>query len=242
MSWKKVCLLAAFACAVLFFSHATVLSSDEPEDPDSAEQATDADLDAVLETDPEMSPASPEAADDESSSINEVLGGVSGVRVATMCTNCNIAGVTMSGQSGERVQVWQDGLPVMGGLGAIYLLSVMPQQGIANTAVINGAGTVLAGSEASAGALEINTRRPQEDPTLHAAVDFGSLNWRRQELLASGTLGRWGGGLVATHATSRRRPDALRTLTARPKKGRRLNALRLPRRDLLGGDRALAAE
>jgi outer membrane receptor for ferrienterochelin and colicin len=202
LSCKKVCLLGAIACAVLFLSHVAVLSSDEPEAPDSSEQATEVDLDAVLEEDPEMSPASPEAEDEDSSGLNEVLAGVSGVRVATMCTNCNIAGVTMSGQSGERVQVWQDGLPVMGGLGAIYLLSVMPQQGIAKTAVINGAGTVLSGSEASAGALEINTRRPQEDPTLHAAIDFGSLNWSRQELLASGTVGRWGGGLVATHATS----------------------------------------
>jgi len=202
LSCKKVRLLGAMVCAVFFLSHAAVFSSDEPEAPDPTGQATEVDLDAVLEEDPEMSAESPEAEDEESTSLNEVLAGVSGVRVATMCTNCNIAGVTMSGQSGERVQVWQDGLPVMGGLGAIYLLSVMPQQGIANTAVINGAGTVLSGSEASAGALEINTRWPQEDPMLHAAMDFGSLNWRRQELLASGTLGRWGGGLVVTHARS----------------------------------------
>jgi outer membrane receptor for ferrienterochelin and colicin len=204
--------LAVTACAVLFSAHAAVGSSEEPEAPASSAQTADADPGAVPETDPETTPTSPESdpeADvgaepeaEASTSLNEVLAGVSGVRVATMCTNCNIAGVTMSGQSGERVQVWQDGLPVMGGLGAIYLLSVLPPQGIANTAVINGAGTVLTGSEASAGALEINTMRPQEDPAFHAAVDYGSLNWRRQELLASGTVGRWGGGLVLTHASS----------------------------------------
>jgi outer membrane receptor for ferrienterochelin and colicin len=204
---------AVFACGILAFSGATVLASTESEASGSAETAPDAKRGSgpAPSTDPgvdpapdpeEMSPAPTDGGEPGSTSLKEVLAGVSGVRVATMCTNCNIAGVTISGQSDERVQVWQDGLPVMGGLGAIYLLSVMPPQGIASTAVVRGAGTVLSGSEASAGALEINTSRPKDDPTLHAAVDFGSLNWRRQELFTSGRLGRWGGSLVLTHARS----------------------------------------
>jgi outer membrane receptor protein involved in Fe transport len=193
----KVRLVSMVACAALFFPLAAHGSSDEPEVPDPSDEAVEVDQEA----EPELS-TPPEGDDDAAPSLNEVLSGVSGVRVATMCTNCNIAGVTMSGQSDERVQVWKDNLPVMGGLGAIYLLSVMPQEGVANASVVNGAGTVLSGSEASAGALKINTKRPTEDGSVHAAIDFGSLNWRRQQLLASGQVGRWGGALVATHSRS----------------------------------------
>jgi outer membrane receptor for ferrienterochelin and colicin len=188
----RVRLLAILVCAVLFFPVSAVGSSEQPE---TAE--------GVAEADPEVDPESASTPPEEGEpSLKAVLSGVSGVRVATMCTNCNIAGVTMSGQSDERVQVWKDDLPVMGGLGAIYLLSVMPQVGVAGTSVVNGAGTVLTGSEASAGALNIHTRRPQDDAAVHALVDFGSLNWRRQQLLASGKVGRWGGALEATHARS----------------------------------------
>jgi outer membrane receptor protein involved in Fe transport len=139
---------------------------------------------------------------DQEFSLTEVLEGTSGVRVQTMCTNCNIANVTMCGQTGERVQVWKDGLPVMGGLGAIYLFSVMPPQGIANTEIIRGAGTVLSGSEAGTGAVFIKTRAPEKKPYFFVSVDGGSLSWQSQKLLAAGQLGRFGGELVFTRAES----------------------------------------
>jgi outer membrane receptor protein involved in Fe transport len=144
------------------------------------------------------------AAAPEDQSLTAALEGTSGVRVATMCTNCNVANVSMCGQSEERVQVWQDGLPVLGGLGAIYLLSVMPPEGVKKTDIVRGAGTVLSGSEAGAGALLIQTRTPlrQKKPYLLASVDFGSLSWQSQKFLGAQRWGRWGAELIATHSRS----------------------------------------
>lgn len=132
--------------------------------------------------------------------VASALSGTSGVRVQTMCTNCNVANVTMCGQTGDRVQVWQDGLPVMGGLGAIYLLSVMPGQGIASTEVLRGAGTVLSGPEASVGAVVLHTLAASSQPRVDLTADFGGESWNGQKLLASGRSGNWGGTLVLTHA------------------------------------------
>jgi outer membrane receptor for ferrienterochelin and colicins len=140
--------------------------------------------------------------DKEKMSVADVLGGTSGVRVQTMCTNCNVANVTMCGQSDERVQVWKDGLPVMGGLGAIYILSVMPSQEIAQTEIVRGASTVLSGSEAGAGAMVFHTQTPEKRPYIFASADAGSFGWQSQKLLASGQLGKWGGQLTFTNSKS----------------------------------------
>ncbi len=141
-------------------------------------------------------------AEKEKASIAEILEGSSGVRIQKMCTNCNIANVTMCGQKGDRVQIWKDGLPVVGGLGAIYSLSVMPSEALANTKIIRGAGTVLSGSEAGTGAIFINTRLPEKRPYLLVSLDTGSFNWFGQKLMTYGQLGRFGGEIIFTHSQS----------------------------------------
>jgi outer membrane receptor protein involved in Fe transport len=148
--------------------------------------------------------SSPARPPEEGTSLEGALAGSSGVRVQTMCTNCNIASVSMFGQSGESVRVIQDGLPVLGGLGAIYLLSVMPGEAIAQTEIVRGPGTVLSGSEAGTGAVVVSTRRPgpTTGPFLHVGADAGSLSWASQEVYAGHALGRWGGQLAVTHAES----------------------------------------
>lgn len=184
-------LLAVSACAALLFTFTTAPASDK-----ATEEGTVSEVE-------QTTTGTEKPGEDDEAGLGEVLGGASGVRVATMCTNCNIAGVTMSGQSDERVQVWKDGLPVMGGLGAIYLLSVMPSDGIANATVVNGAGSVLTGSEASAGALVLNTALPGKDPMLHGRFDVGSFDYTGQQFMTSGKVGRWGGGMILTRAKSK---------------------------------------
>lgn len=140
----------------------------------------------------------------ESSSLADALSGTSGVRVQTMCTNCNVASVTMLGQSGEAVRVMKDGLPVLGGLGAIYLLSVMPADQLARTEIVRGPGTVLSGSEAGVGAVVLSTRCPGESrqTRISSSVDAGSLSWFGQKVYAAGHEGRWGGALALTNSRS----------------------------------------
>lgn len=136
--------------------------------------------------------------------LADLLSQASGVRVATMCTNCNVANVTMLGQTGDRVQIWQDGLPVVGGVGGIYLLSVLPSEGIAATEIIRGAGTVTTGSEAAVGAVVLKMLDPSslKSPLFMAAVDGGSLDWFGQRFMAFGGEGDLAGGFTFTHAQS----------------------------------------
>lgn len=149
-----------------------------------------------------MSTAHPGQGEEKEPTLSEVLAGPSGVRVATMCTNCNVASVSMFGQSGDRVQVWQDGLPVMGGLGAIYLLSVVPSGAIVKTDVVRGSGTVLTGSEAGVGAVQLQTRIPKKEPYLSISGDAGSLDWRSLKFLGAATWGKLGGQLALTKSSS----------------------------------------
>jgi outer membrane receptor protein involved in Fe transport len=136
--------------------------------------------------------------------IASALAGTSGVRVQTMCTNCNVASVTMLGQSGEAVRVIKDGLPVLGGLGAIYLLSVMPADALAKTEILRGPATVLSGSQAGVGAVVLKTRDPadQRDTLLSSSGDVGSLEWFSQEAFVSGREGALGGQLAVTQSRS----------------------------------------
>ena len=144
------------------------------------------------------------AAEETSTRLSDVLEGASGVRVATMCTNCNVANVTLLGQTGDRVQVWQDGLPVVGGLGAIYLLNVMPGEAIASTETVRGAGTVLTGCLAGVGAILIKTLNPlsKQKPFFFASADLGSLDWQGQKLLGAGRSGKLAGEFVVTRAVT----------------------------------------
>ncbi len=156
---------------------------------------------------PSSEPAEPPIEQTEAVSLQEgedlglggILSGASGVRVATMCTNCNVANVTMFGQTGDIVQVWQDGLPVVGGLGAIYLLSVLPIEAVAKTEIVRGAGSVLTGAEASVGGLFLETKTPRDPGGLFVQADAGSLDSTSFKLAGSGTIGAVGGGLVYTY-------------------------------------------
>lgn len=139
---------------------------------------------------------------EEEQQLGDILEGASGVRVATMCTNCNIASVTMNGQTGDHVQVLADGIPVAGGLGGIYLFSVAPSESIVKTDIVRGAGTVLTGSDAAVGAVVFKTRTAGKRPEAWASMDIGSFGWMSLKALVSGRKGSVGGVLTATHSRS----------------------------------------
>ena len=140
--------------------------------------------------------------EDEGGGLGELLNGPSGVRVATMCTNCNVANVTMCGQTGDHVQVIADGVPVAGGLGGIYLFSVAPSDLIARTEIVRGAGTVLSGAEAAVGAVLFDTRIPGREPRASASIDVGNYGWNGAKAMYMTREGRVSGGVVATVSRS----------------------------------------
>jgi len=88
---------------------------------------------------------SSEAADEQpeersATNLTQTLAADSGVSIQTLCTNCNNADLSLGGLDDDLLAVTCDGVPVLGGLAQIYLLSVMPVTAIDNVAVKRGAG------------------------------------------------------------------------------------------------------
>ncbi|MEM7247654.1 MAG: TonB-dependent receptor [Acidobacteriota bacterium] len=141
-----------------------------------------------------------ELSDDEPGSDDDLDAG-SGVRVATTCTNCNAATLTMNGLSGDHVSVTWDGLPSTGGLATVYYLTQVPEDLLGHVEVHRGPGSVLTGSSALGGELALHSAR-KDRSRLFVRTELGSRGW--QQLLAGGTerKGRFGGLVLVQAARS----------------------------------------
>jgi outer membrane receptor protein involved in Fe transport len=132
--------------------------------------------------------------DDPSGDVADQLAAGSGVRVSTICTNCNAASVTVNGLSGDRVGVTWDGVSSPGGLASVYWLSQFPGDFIGYTGVTRGPGSVLSGPAAFAGTIDFHTLERKERRTW---LDLHVGDWGFRQLRAAGTE-KWGpvGALV----------------------------------------------
>ncbi|MEM7246304.1 MAG: TonB-dependent receptor [Acidobacteriota bacterium] len=121
-------------------------------------------------------------------------GGGSGVRVNTICTNCNAASLTVNGLSGDRVEVKWDGMPAAGGLASVYYLTQFPSDFIGYTKVVRGPGSVLTGVAGIAGSIEFNSAKREERKT-YLQAEVGDWGWRQ---LRAAAIDQWGpvGALV----------------------------------------------
>lgn len=123
----------------------------------------------------------------EAEVVDELAAG-SGVRVSTICTNCNAARLMVNGMQGEHVEVTFDGIPSAGGLDTIYRLVQYPSQLVGYTGVKRGPGSVLTGSAGLAGSVELHS--PKLDRT-RGVVDLEVGSWGWRTVRAGGTA-RWG--------------------------------------------------
>lgn len=98
-----------------------------------------------------------------SANIAEGLNFQPGVRVENNCQNCGFTQLRMNGMEGPYTQLLIDGHSVMSALSSVYGLEQIPASMVERVEVIRGGGSVLYGSNAIAGTVNIITKEPTKN-------------------------------------------------------------------------------
>ena len=104
-------------------------------------------------------------------SVFEGLQLVNGVRPQLNCGVCNTGDLHVNGLEGPYTMVLIDGMPIVSGLSTVYGLSGIPQSLIERVEVVKGPASVLYGSEAVGGLVNVITRVPASAPRVSAEVN-----------------------------------------------------------------------
>ncbi|MBN1198048.1 MAG: TonB-dependent receptor [Bacteroidales bacterium] len=96
----------------------------------------------------------------QSVTLSEGLNFSPGLRMENDCQNCGFNQVRMNGMEGAYSQILIDGRPVFGGLAAVYGLEMIPANMIKRVEVVKGGGSVLYGSNAIAGTINLILQEP----------------------------------------------------------------------------------
>lgn len=86
-----------------------------------------------------------------------------GLRTETDCQTCNYTQVRMNGLGGSYSQILINSRPIFSALNGLYGLEQIPASMISRVEVVRGGGSVLYGSSAIAGTINIITRDPRKD-------------------------------------------------------------------------------
>ena len=95
--------------------------------------------------------------------LSEGLNYVPGVRMETNCQNCGFSQVRLNGLEGAYSQILIDGRPVFSSLVGVYGLEQIPANMIERVEVVRGGGSVLYGSNAIAGTINVITKEAEEN-------------------------------------------------------------------------------
>lgn len=98
----------------------------------------------------------------QSNTLSEGLCFSSGLRMETDCQTCNYSQLRMNGMGGSYSQILINSRPIFSSLMSLYGLEQIPANMIDRVEVVKGGGSVLYGSSAIAGTVNIITKRPKE--------------------------------------------------------------------------------
>lgn len=105
----------------------------------------------------------------------EALQTVNGVRPQLNCNVCATGDIHINGLEGPYTMVLLDGMPIVSGLSTVYGLSGIPSALIERVEIVKGPASMLYGSEAVGGLINVITRDPARAPV--ASVDAFSTSW-----------------------------------------------------------------
>lgn len=98
----------------------------------------------------------------QSNTVSEGLCFTSGLRMETDCQTCNYSQLRMNGLGGAYSQILINSRPIFSSLMSLYGLEQIPANMIDRVEVVKGGGSVLYGSSAIAGTVNIITKRPKK--------------------------------------------------------------------------------
>ena len=98
----------------------------------------------------------------QSLNLSEGLSFQPGIRVEKDCQTCNYTQVRMNGLAGSYTQILINSRPIFSSLAGLYGLEQFPVSMIERVEIVKGGGSVLYGSSAIAGTVNIITREPSE--------------------------------------------------------------------------------
>lgn len=96
----------------------------------------------------------------QSVSLGEGLNFTPGLRLETNCQNCGFTQVRMNGMEGPYSQILINSRAIFSGLAGVYGLELFPVNMIERVEVVRGGGSVLYGSNAIAGTINMITKDP----------------------------------------------------------------------------------
>jgi outer membrane receptor for ferrienterochelin and colicins len=92
--------------------------------------------------------------------LGEGLNYTPGLRMETNCSNCGFNQVRINGLEGPYSQILINGRPIFSGLAAVYGLELIPANMIDRVEVVRGGSSVLYGSNAIAGTINLRLKDP----------------------------------------------------------------------------------
>jgi len=96
----------------------------------------------------------------QSVTLGEGLNFSPGLRLENNCQNCGFSQVRMNGMEGPYSQILIDSRPIFSGLAGVYGLELIPANMIERVEIVRGGGSVLYGSNAIAGTINVILKDP----------------------------------------------------------------------------------
>ncbi len=107
------------------------------------------------------------------SNFLEATQSIIGIDPSIECSICNAASISLQGLPGRYTQVLIDGIPLFSSLGQTYGYLELPANLIDQLEIIKGANSVLYGSDAIAGIVNIRTKEPSFIPRINFDAQIG---------------------------------------------------------------------
>ncbi len=110
----------------------------------------------------------------QSTVLGEGLNFCTGLRYENDCQNCGFSQIRMNGMEGPYSQVLINSRPVFSGLAGVYGLELIPANMLEKVEVVRGGGSVLYGSNAIAGTINLILKDPKNN-SFEAGLDVNAI-------------------------------------------------------------------
>ncbi len=121
----------------------------------------------------------------QSCNLSEGLKFQAGLRIETDCQTCNYTQLRMNGLAGGYSQILINGRPIFSPLMGLYGMEQLPVNMIERIEIVRGGGSVLYGSSAIGGVVNVITKFPKEN-NYDLAYTFQSVNGQSNDNIITG--------------------------------------------------------